>query len=409
MPSSTRSPIWRASDVTLDFDGVGGSFFYEKKGDDAVITARYQVELCGRDNGKEEWTVKNVKGGYNITKTKYCFNGNGYKETGDVSEVTMTKSEFKSFQKENGVKLKVGSNTLYTSWAVVPEPVIHYSMKDSANWGALLGSVTLKDYFKYNEDSVYIGETSLREYFKNMVMTIDKSKSKSGQTISDTLYNEVITGSKYGDKITSYKGDDTINAGKGNDIMVLSGGNKTININKADGTDLLMIYKSTESVNIVFDQVDSVSFDRLDNNLVITRGYDDGFEGRTVIQNYYRNNLKNDITVSSPEFSQKLSEDVTGLTWSIICRYPPIDTPVVEVPKDEGHWEIICAYPPFDEPVVAEPVLICGYPPCDKVETVEPILQDVSAWQTSSSEPVMDSYLQTVNSDIIPVLAQGGV
>ena len=370
----------KGSHVTLDFSDVGGKLSYTKKGNDAIITARHQIELCGRANGKEEWVVKKgSKGTYNVTKTTYNFTGDGYSSNNDTEETVMSKSEFKEFQEENGVKLKLGKNTLFTSWAVVPNPEIHYSMKDGANWGIILGTVTLKDYFKYGEDSVYIGETSLQEYFKDVVLTINKSKSKKGQVIEDTIYNEVIYGSKKSDRIFSYYGNDEITAGKGNDEIYLAQGNKVVNINKGDGTDTIKVSKSTGSVQIAFDLIDSMSFDRDKNDMVIIRSYGDKTE-RTIIKNYFVMNLDNNIVVSSPELYQELSEDVVGLTTEVTCRYPLVDDPKPE---------IICSYPPVDAeiPEVPVPMEVMSVPTVD----LNVVNQDVSAWQSAGSDVVIEN------------------
>lgn len=154
----------KGSHLTLDFDDADESFSYERKGNDCVITVRHRIEICGRSNGKEEWSVKKENDEYVIQKTKYLFSGDGYRKSGEVVTETMTSEEFEAFQQENDVILKAGNNTLYTSWPVVLNPKIRYSMTDTANWGSVLGSVILKNYFKYNEDSVYIGDKSLREF-----------------------------------------------------------------------------------------------------------------------------------------------------------------------------------------------------------------------------------------------------
>lgn len=162
--------LTKGEHLTLDIqEGYGTRIYCTKKGNDAVLTVRYKVEIAGRDFGKEEWSIKKGPNNtYQITKVEYRFNGNGYvKGLADSTTDTLTKSEFQDLQKDMGVKLKVGKNTLYTSWAVIPSPNKSYSKKDCADYGEFLGSVTLKNYFKYNEDNVYIGDKSLSEYFDN--------------------------------------------------------------------------------------------------------------------------------------------------------------------------------------------------------------------------------------------------
>ena len=122
--------------------------------------------------------------------------------------------------------------------------------------------------------------------------------------------------------------------------------------------------------------------------------------GEEVVEKTYIVNLDNEIIVSSPEFYQKLNEDVAGMTWEIICRYPPVEEPVVKLPEEpEGHWEIICGYPPIDEPVGE---WICEYPPADGVDT-QLLGQEVCAWNTDGADSVVE-YVQPVESEELPVL-----
>ena len=381
--------IVEGTHLTLDLKNTGSTLSYERRGNDAVITGRHHIELCGRSTGKEEWVVKkNSDGSYTVKKQSYYFTGSGFASHGSATTETMTADELKSFQKEHNVTVKVGKNTLYTSWAVVPNPIIHYSMTDSSNWGMFMGEIVLKDYFKYGEDSVYIGETSLQEYFKDVVLTINKSKSKKGQVIEDTIYNEVIYGSKKSDRIFSYYGNDEITAGKGNDEIYLAQGNKVVNINKGDGTDTIKVSKSVKSVQIAFDLIDSMSFDRDKNDMVIIRSYGDKTE-RTIIKNYFVMNLDNNIVVSSPELYQELSEDVVGLTTEVTCRYPLVDDPKPE---------IICGYPPVDAeiPEVPVPMEVMSVPTVD----LNVVNQDVSAWQSAGGDVVVETIAPAQYDDI---------
>lgn len=372
--------IEKGTHLTLDLEETGLRFTYERRGNDAVITGRHQIELCGRSTGKEEWFVKkNGDGIYTVKKQGYYFNGSGFSANSKSVTETMTADELESFQKEHNVTVRVGKNTLYTSWAVVPDPVIHYSMHDSSNWGSYMGEIVLKNYFKYREDSVYIGDKSLQEFFKDEVFVTDKSKSKKGQLINDSAYCDIIKGSKKADRIISYHGNDVITAGKGDDEIFLADGNKVVNINKGDGTDIIKISKSTNSTNIVFDKVDKLYFDKRKNDLVISRYYGNKTE-ETVIKNYFGMNKESDITVSAPDFEQKLSEDIAGKTFDIAGMY--------RSNGDGGHWEVICEYPP-----------------CDEVEYIAPVMQEVTAWNTAGSEVVNYVGPETKNVDI--TLVQG--
>lgn len=390
--------------LTLDLDNIGGKLSYARKGNDCIITARHRIELLGRGNGKEEWFVTKVKGGYSVQKTKYYFTGSGYASDGDVSESVMSKSEFKSFQKENGVKLKVGNNTLYTSWAVIPNPEIHYSKNDTANWGVFLGSITLKNYFKINEDNVYIGDTSLRDILSNIedFNILDYSKSKSAIHINDSYMNEIIIGTKYSDKIISNFGDDEITGGKRNDCLTLGAGNKTVYINKGDGKDVITVKADNTSTNIVFDdEIDGITFKKSKNNLVIKREYGNKTES-TIIKNYYKNNLDSNIMISSGDsvIFDKLDKDIANMGWEITCKYPPVDDIQPEIPQvvkpptePEEHWEIICKYPPADDISIVD-------------VDYNALNQSVAAWQNNSSD-VVDYVEQIQHVDILPVLVQG--
>ena len=159
--------LTKGSKLTLNFDNAGGNISVFRNGNDAVVTSRYRIPVCGCDYGKEEWTVKKAQNNtYNIVKTKFYFTGNGYEASDYTEQTTLTAEEFSNFQKDNDIRLKIGQNTLYTSWAVVPNPRIRYSYRDWAYYGVFLGSVTLKNYFLFNEDNVFIGDKSLKEYFR---------------------------------------------------------------------------------------------------------------------------------------------------------------------------------------------------------------------------------------------------
>lgn len=319
--------LTKDSHVTLDIEGIGDRYSYERNGNDAIIKVKNWVQLDGRGNGMEEWYVTRSGSDYKIVKTEYDFNGSGYEPSGVETEVIMTKDEFKSFQKENGVDLKFGKNTLYTSWPVVPDPVKRYSMTDSANYGWTLGTITLKDYFKLSADNVYIGEKSLMEYFSESTFVINKSGAKTGQKIVGSFMNEELTGSKKADTITSGGGDDRITGGRGNDKILLGEGNKTVNINKGDGKDTLLISSDNTSTNIVFDScVDRISFTKSGSNLVINREYDDKTE-YTVIKDYYKNNIENDIKISVGDnvWFNELGADVADFVSEVGCKYPPVD------------------------------------------------------------------------------------
>ena len=363
--------IVEGTHLTLDLKNTGSTLSYERRGNDAVITGRHHIELCGRSTGKEEWVVKkNSDGSYTVKKQSYYFTGSGFASHGSATTETMTADELKSFQKEHNVTVKVGKNTLYTSWAVVPNPIIHYSMTDSSNWGMFMGEIVLKDYFKYREDSVYIGDVSLQQYFKDEVITVDKSKSKKSLEINDSFYDEIIKGGKKADRITSYYGDDTITAGKGDDKIILANGNKTININKGDGNDTLVILRSNDSTEIVFDKADSLSFDRDGNDMLIIRNYGKKSE-TTIIDNYFKRNLENKITVTAPDFTQELSPDLVGLTMDIICKYRPVDKPF---PVD---WTVTCPSPSVNE-----------------------VMQEVSAWQSAGGDVVVETTAPVQYDDI---------
>ncbi|MCR5265211.1 MAG: hypothetical protein K6E29_01290 [Cyanobacteria bacterium RUI128] len=319
--------LTKGSHITLDMENIGDRYSYERSGNDAIIKVTNRIQLDGRDNGMEEWYVKRSGADYKITKTEYCFTGSGYEPNGVETEVTMTKDEFKTFQKENGVSLKFGKNTLYTSWAVVPDPVIHYSMTDGANYGWTLGTVTIKDFFKYDEDSVYVGENSLQEIFMSEYYLMDKSVSNKKQTMTDSFMNEIIKGGKKADKIISNYGDDIITGGKGNDTIMLGSGEKTVHIGQCDGRDTLIISEENTSANIVFDMdVDKISFTQSGNNLVINREYGIKTE-HTVIKDYYKNNIENDIKISvgNSVWFDGLGSDVANFTAGLMCQYPPMD------------------------------------------------------------------------------------
>ena len=130
----------------------------------------------------------------------------------------------------------------------------------------------------------------------------------------------------------------------------------------------------------MFDEVDKLSFDRAKNDMVITRYYGNKTE-TTIIDNYFKRNLDNVITVTSPDFSQVLNADLAGLTMEITCKYPPIDVPVYV------DWTAVCPGPGPEEPVA---VWTCQYPPGNSGEgvPVDEVNQQVCAWQSEGADSV---------------------
>ena len=132
----------------------------------------------------------------------------------------------------------------------------------------------------------------------------------------------------------------------------------------------MVILRSNDSTEIVFDKADSLSFDRDGNDMLIIRNYGKKSE-TTIIDNYFKRNLENKITVTAPDFTQELSPDLVGLTMDIICKYRPVDKPF---PVD---WTVTCPSPSVNE-----------------------VMQEVSAWQSAGGDVVVETTAPVQYDDI---------
>ncbi|MCR5266215.1 MAG: hypothetical protein K6E29_06440 [Cyanobacteria bacterium RUI128] len=190
-------------------------------------------------------------------------------------------------------------------------------------------TTTVKDYFK-NEPSIFISvdnsglEKSLSNIFHLHTFTFDYEDKSKAQTIVGTAYDDDIKGGKKADKIVTGDGIDKIYGNKGNDKITINGiGDKTINIGKDDGNDIITFdldkievdEKIKVQINLDTEYEPKETTYKVASNkkdLVITNKYDAIAGSKAVTQkitvkNYFGNTNKIDLTVGDTDVYAYLS------------------------------------------------------------------------------------------------------
>ena len=211
--------------------------------------------------------------------------------------------------------------------------------------GALVsgGTITIKDYFdesgniKYDNIGIF-KDAELQEFLADLVksgLTVQGTYDKASRTTifegtiyGDTLVNKSGSAKMYGglgddyiiggngndtidggngddymfggdgnDIIYSGEGDDYIDGGRGNDeIHIQETGNKTLVFRKGDGNDIVQIADTTDSVDLTFvdiKDINSCSFTKKGNDLVIDHLYSNRSGGTVTIKDYFEGNYVN--------------------------------------------------------------------------------------------------------------------
>lgn len=226
------------------------------------------------------------------------------------------------------------------------------------------GTVTLKDYYKYGEDSSIKGvcfsdekDNSTKykiiskplirfeERAKNETVTVEEAayavgeafknaaslseilskpmnfdiKMKNPGTMTGSNNNDNIKGSSGEDIINAGGGDDTIEAGRGDDILYGGTGKNTFIFNVGDGkdtihyqngTDILDLTKvTTEDADTLIYPDSKVPAYKDKNDLVIK--YTESDEIRLV--NYFRTKKKPDIRIKVLENGKPATKDLTEI------------------------------------------------------------------------------------------------
>ncbi len=340
--------ITQNSNITLDFntnDDENIKFAYRKNGSDAVITATREVKITLVRIWDRLYSIQNgANNEYKVTITNYDFIDGSYQENGEISQEVWTEDTFANFRQENGLEAQANNNLLAPDNYVI-DPIIWHPIMQDIVLNVFIGSVTLKDYFKYNNSNIYIGNTSLQDILENIenISTINESNSAKATKIFDTFLDDTITGSRFSDSITSSFGDDNITSGKGNDTIFLGEGNKTVNISKVDGLDIINISQNNTSTDIVFDDdVLEVSLKKSSNNLIISRKYADKTE-KTIIKNFYRYNLENNISITVGDEviwdSSTDSVNINGTVFEAIPDYQLDQYSLNEINQSICSWQ----------------------------------------------------------------------
>ncbi len=153
-------------------------------------------------------------------------------------------------------------------------------------------------------------------------------------SIIDNLYFD-INGTNTKDTIISSIGTNTITAGLGDDYIDATKGNNTIIINKGDGDDTILV-GTNNSTNIEFNAPENfgynLSFEKIGNNLEITRSYYDknGFSTEpdniptetTVLKNYFKtdkngNYIQPNVSINDTQLSEIFNGDINP-SWVLV-------------------------------------------------------------------------------------------
>ena len=139
--------------------------------------------------------------------------------------------------------------------------------------------LTLANYFKYNQD-VQINGGDIKAAINNLTIN---GKGK----ITDTHFNDSITGSKGADKIYSYGGSDSITAGKGNDKIYSPSSQSSLYFNQGDGKDTIEGHFSEISIKTNNDAYDisQLKLKLSGNDLIINYSNKDSI----TLKNYFLN------------------------------------------------------------------------------------------------------------------------
>ncbi len=305
--------------IVLDFVHGGFENIFSREGNDLIIGDDiyfYMGDILGVGYGKEEWRISlNNDGNYSIEIKKYHWQGSsrGYSEIpAKIETKTMTQEELAEFAQNFELTLIEGENTIYTTWPVLPNPNITYHMNDCGHYSPANGKLILKNYFKYENDEIYVGDRLLSDIIRN-TNNVDFTKRifiNNTHVIYDSFLSENIKGKDCPEVIYSYKGSDTIEAGGGNDKIFLKDGSKKIVISRDDGRDTIY-NKGSDSINLSFD-TDDISYEKSGNNLIINRKYNYDRK-QTVIYNFFKTpGLYNQLTITNGDtvISDNLLQDL---------------------------------------------------------------------------------------------------
>lgn len=167
--------------------------------------------------------------------------------------------------------------------------------------------ITLANYFKYNTSVQINGEdiiSIINQKTGNSFALTAKGK------LTDTVFDDFITGSKSADKIYSYFGSDKINAGKGNDKIYSYSGQANLYFNEGDGKDTIDGVFGEIHIN-TNNQVTDISQLKLKlsgEDLVINYTQKDSI----TIKNY-RNSYTNSIYINGTEVATNI--------WDLVDKY----------------------------------------------------------------------------------------
>lgn len=219
----------KGSLVDIDLENDGGvikTFAKSKKNTDVTMSLGKTSDYDENpDYTKQIMTVTKKSGDeYKVTTIEYSWEDDEYVEISKDSEIWPYESVVlvgKYMKQTYGVDLHVGTNIYY-----LDDSRFMYQGGESA-----LARITFKNYLKNAEDSVMIGDESLKTLLENAkgVGILGNRELNKNQTLAGTFLNEQFYGGKKNDTITTGTGDDMVYLSKGTDTISVNGsGSKSI-------------------------------------------------------------------------------------------------------------------------------------------------------------------------------------
>ena len=187
----------KGADLTLNFtNAIGTQKVYSKKGNDIIMELRTQ-DYTGSDYKKVILTAARHSAGWvDVDRDIYVWNeGQQDYVFSSHSWQDYTDAQFNTLQQTLGVTIDIGENMFF---------VEHYG-EENAIWheaNASIGTVTFKNYIGLEENSVTIGDTSLKQIIeaKEGVGVLNYHNANKKQTVKGTFLNEKITGCTFNRK-----------------------------------------------------------------------------------------------------------------------------------------------------------------------------------------------------------------
>ncbi len=238
-------------DIIKSLDGNDNIYTY---GGNDTIYAGSGNDLLNGGNGNDKLYGGSGINTYEYDNSQFAGNDTIYVEEGSISNIRINKNEIDNIYKSK--------NNL----------ILENSIGEK---------ITLANYFKYNtpvqindEDIISI----INQRTNNSFALTAKGK------LTDTVFDDFITGSKSADKIYSYFGSDKINAGRGNDKIYLYSNQANLYFNEGDGKDTIdgVFGEIHINTNNQVTDISQIELKLSDNDLIISYSQKDSI----TVKNY---------------------------------------------------------------------------------------------------------------------------